>query len=345
MFRLKFNLAGPVYKKLLLRQSHLETPLWQVFKKIPFGYLSFLKSRFMKRVYWITLGLILVYTGLVSIGAVAIYKKGIENSYTKFCEKIFPYPAAYINKEIVPLSRFRIEVESRETWAVTHTQDTPKAEIQQFVAKQLAVRTLYMQAMTQNKITFSEEDYQKQLADSYDQMGGKDKLAQFLNDNYGPNATIELYETWMREKVTQEVVQQTLLEQITLKHILISVAENASDADKEAARQRALKVKEELTDLAKFAEVAAKYSNDLSSKDNGGQLGTTYRGDDAPILSADFEAKAFALPVGQVSDPIFSSNGWHLIVVEAKSGSIPLSRKAYTDKLWQDARIKLLIGA
>ena len=175
-------------------------------------------------------------------------------------------------------------------------------------------------------------------------MGGQDKLAQFLTSNYGPQASINLYETWIREKVVRESVEQTLLEQITLKHILIATPENATPEVIAAAKAKALTVKAELTDLAKFNETAAKYSNDVTSKDNGGQLGTTFRGNDQPVLSAEFEQTAFSLPLEQLSDPVFSPNGWHLIVVVQKTGSIPLSRQSYAQKLWSDAQIKLLIG-
>ena len=60
--------------------------------------------------------------------------------------------------------------------------------------------------------------------------------------------------------------------------------------------------------------MAKQYSKDPGTKDNGGLLGFFSRGQMVP----SFEEAAFALKPNEVSDPVQSRFGWHLILVEEK---------------------------
>ncbi len=62
---------------------------------------------------------------------------------------------------------------------------------------------------------------------------------------------------------------------------------------------------------ANFAALAAKYSTDTSSKAQGGKLGPIR----ASEVVAPFAKAAFALKVGQISQPVHSQFGWHIIYV------------------------------
>jgi peptidyl-prolyl cis-trans isomerase D len=83
-----------------------------------------------------------------------------------------------------------------------------------------------------------------------------------------------------------------------------------------ASLQRAERVRAELAGGADFAEVAKRESSDPGSKENGGDLGSFGRGQMVPA----FEAAAFALPVGEVSQPVATPFGYHLIQVQEKNG-------------------------
>jgi peptidyl-prolyl cis-trans isomerase D len=83
-----------------------------------------------------------------------------------------------------------------------------------------------------------------------------------------------------------------------------------------ASLQRAERVRTELAGGADFAELAKRESSDPGSKENGGDLGSFGRGQMVPA----FEAAAFALPVGEVSQPVATPFGYHLIQVQEKNG-------------------------
>jgi peptidyl-prolyl cis-trans isomerase SurA len=91
------------------------------------------------------------------------------------------------------------------------------------------------------------------------------------------------------------------------RHILIKV----NDLVPEAEAKRKLEVlKERLDNGADFAELAKLNSNDLSAS-KGGDLGWLYPGDTVP----DFEKAMDALKVNEISQPVRSQFGWHLIQV------------------------------
>ncbi len=95
--------------------------------------------------------------------------------------------------------------------------------------------------------------------------------------------------------------------QTRARHILIKTSEVISDAE---ARRRLSSLKERLDNGGDFEELARSSSQDLSAA-KGGDLGWLYPGDTVP----EFEKVMNALQPGQVSEPVQSPFGWHLIQV------------------------------
>lgn len=89
-----------------------------------------------------------------------------------------------------------------------------------------------------------------------------------------------------------------------------------SPADEEETKQRLLEIREEIIQGEDFSEVATDYSEDNSSAKNGGDLGWFGKG----MMVPPFEEAAFSLEPGEMSDPIKTQFGWHLIKVEDKKG-------------------------
>jgi peptidyl-prolyl cis-trans isomerase SurA len=115
----------------------------------------------------------------------------------------------------------------------------------------------------------------------------------------------------MADAAAQETVQQT-----HARHILLKVTPTMSAAD---AKRKLLELKERLDNkAAKFEELARLFSND-SSASKGGDMGWLYPGDTVP----EFEQAMNGLKVGQVSEPVETSFGYHLIeVIERKSDDV-----------------------
>lgn len=112
-------------------------------------------------------------------------------------------------------------------------------------------------------------------------------------------------------------------------HILLRATPEAAAGELESLKTRILAIRQEIADgKITFADAARKYSQDGSAS-QGGDLGFFPRG----RMTAAFEKAAFELPLGQISEPVQTEYGFHLILVEDRKakGTDPL--EAVTDEI------------
>ena len=111
--------------------------------------------------------------------------------------------------------------------------------------------------------------------------------------------------------------------EVHVRHILIAVPRSASAAQVDQARRKAAAVAVEAREPGvNFADLAKKRSEGSSSSD-GGDLGFFKRGTMVP----EFERVAFNLKTGEVSEPVRTQFGWHVLKLEEirKLGMKPLA--------------------
>src|SRR5690348_8311058 len=127
-------------------------------------------------------------------------------------------------------------------------------------------------------------------------------------------------EASLKERYEKEKSRFTLPEQREAAHILIKVPPNATPAQQKAALAQAGKIdKLAKAPGADFGKLAAQYSDDLGSKNQGGELGWLQKGD----TDSAFENALFAMQKGQISDPVLSPEGYHIIDLEdVRSGQV-----------------------
>ena len=115
-------------------------------------------------------------------------------------------------------------------------------------------------------------------------------------------------------KVYDDAVKQMAPEQeVHARHILIRAAAGDEKASK-AAEDKIKAVIVRLKNGEDFAKVAAEVTEDPSGKANGGDLGYFTKEQMVP----EFSDVAFRLDKGQISDPVKTQFGWHVIKVEDK---------------------------
>ncbi len=101
-------------------------------------------------------------------------------------------------------------------------------------------------------------------------------------------------------------------------HILISVKPGASDDEKAAAKKKAAELAAQAkANPAKFGELAKQNSQDAGSASQGGDLGGFGRG----TMVKPFEDAVWSMKVGDISDPVQSDFGWHVIKLNAVNGA------------------------
>lgn len=131
-----------------------------------------------------------------------------------------------------------------------------------------------------------------------------------------------------RRKLEKSV---TIIEQTHAQHILIKVSEIISEED---AHQLIDQIRERIDNGADFMEMAKAYSEDASAS-AGGDLGWVSPGDTVP----EFEQAMNALLPGQVSQPVRTPFGWHLIkVIERRSQDVSEQKQRETARKTIHAR-------
>ncbi len=149
------------------------------------------------------------------------------------------------------------------------------------------------------------------------------------------------YEALARESYQLNQDKMLSSPQIDVSHILISTDER-SDVE---AQEIADKVKQELNaDPSAFDTLVVKYSEDPSAATNHGKFKAVKKGD----MVKSFEDAAFALAEGEISQPVKTSYGYHIIRLDAhiapkkrefsevKEQLIAVERKRHEERIQQD---------
>ena len=133
----------------------------------------------------------------------------------------------------------------------------------------------------------------------------------------------------------QNIAQYSTPEQVAASHILLKIEEK----DEAAVRKQAEEIAKRAKGGEDFAALAKQFSEDESNNTTGGSLGEFGRGTMVP----EFETAAFAMKSGEVSDPVKTSFGYHIIKIEKSqpASTRPLTevRSEIEDQLkWQKAQ-------
>ena len=179
------------------------------------------------------------------------------------------------------------------------------------------------------KVTVTDKQFQDRMKQIIQQVGGQKKLDKLLKQQ---NVTQAQLEDQLKAQMLQDAVQQKVYAGITVSQADIEKYFN-NPANKSQfnvpesvdARHILVKTKAEAEKVralleanntdANWKTVAAKYSTDTGSKNNGGSLGNFPKG----RMVKPFEDAAFALKVGEISQPVKSQFGYHIIEVTKKT--------------------------
>lgn len=159
-----------------------------------------------------------------------------------------------------------------------------------YIVEYLVERHLLAQAAVKEGVADSEE-YKRRLA-LYQ--------AKALRDAYFAQMILPtVTEEEIKKTYDTESVKVTQTERVRARHILV------------ATEQEAKQIRARLDKGEKFEDLAKQYSLD-GSKDYGGDLGYFT----APEMVPEFSKAAFALKPGEISQPVKSDMGWHIIKLE-----------------------------
>ena len=127
------------------------------------------------------------------------------------------------------------------------------------------------------------------------------------------------------QKEAQQLNGKDLIE---VSHILLNVPSTATAAQRDKVAQRVDSLYQAVLAGADFAELARRYSEDKGTAQNGGQLPTLYPG----MTVLPFEEAAYSLQPNQMSRPVLSPFGYHLILMRNRH-PLPAFEQVYPSLL------------
>ncbi|PEZ09352.1 peptidylprolyl isomerase [Bacillus sp. AFS018417] len=201
--------------------------------------------------------------------------------------------------------------DSSDPIATSTAGTVTKGEFDQALKERFGKDMLY-EMMAQDimikKYKVSDEEVDKEFNKVKDQAG--DNFKTFLESNRMKDEE-DLKKQIRSSLAIDKAVKQTVTEKdikarykpdIRASQILVNDEETANN------------IKRQLNSGASFEELAKKYSEDTVSKDNGGDLGYFGPGKMVP----EFEEAAYKLNVGEISEPVKSPKGYHIIKLTDK---------------------------
>ncbi len=153
----------------------------------------------------------------------------------------------------------------------------------------------------------------------------------------GIKASLDITEEQLLERYEQSKASYSTPESRTASHILLTLDSEVSDEESEVIRMKLINIRDQLIQGGDFSELAKINSEDPGSAPTGGSLGEIDRG----IMVKPFEDALFEMAVGDLSSPVKTSFGWHLIRLDEITGGQTKSFDAVKSELVDEISTQL----
>jgi len=185
------------------------------------------------------------------------------------------------------------------------------------------------------KVKISDKEKEEEMNQYIEQYGGKDAfdaalkqsglsktdieqdVIQYLSIKKMLEPKIKITEDDMKKYFEENKDSFNEEEQVQASHILVDDEKTAEEVEK--------KIKEGKD----FAELAKEYSKDPGSAQNGGDLGYFGKGK----MVKEFEDKAFSMKIGEISEPVKTEHGYHIIKLTGKKAAKDAKYEDHKDEI------------
>jgi peptidyl-prolyl cis-trans isomerase D len=198
--------------------------------------------------------------------------------------------------------------------AVNTTASLPRWQLREVAALLNQRRDIAWLPLTRNEFGPRAEVSDEEINDHYSENRIEYRTEESLDVDYviltatdlADSPKIEVSEEDLKTAFAEEIKSLAENEQRSAAHILLRVSDDRDDA---ATLKFAGELREQLVNGGDFAALAKKHSDDPGSAATGGELGAAGRG----VYDPAFEKALFALNEGDLSEPVKSQFGYHLI--------------------------------
>ena len=217
---------------------------------------------------------------------------------------------------------------------------------------------IYKQDAESKGIKISDKDVDAEFDKMVEMYGGEEKLKEALKEN---NLTEEKMKEYTKTNLLMQKYQAKMMKEMEpTEEELKKYYDDHKDEFKMAeashilvkTKEEAEAIKKELDGGADFAKLAKEKSMDTGSAENGGSLGQFTPGQ----MVKEFDEKVFSMKPGEISDPVKTQFGFHIIKLEKISDDFKSAKdavkeavvrekfKEYNDKLEKSAKVKRTVN-
>lgn len=296
--------------------------LWLKIKQCWHVILAFFRREKVRRITTtIVIALAVVIFLFEATFAGLIYIGKQDNPYVRKVAEFIPFPLVIVNFNVVTVNDYYFEDGYIEHFYNQSQRAIPEDISKQIVDQLIDTKILKIKAPAYG-VKITKEEINETISDLVDQSGGQQEVEKVLSSYYG--LTLKDFRTLVADQLLRVKMKDTVPVQVQASHILVKVDSGADQATIDAAKAKADGILAELKNGADFAQTAQTKSDDTGSRDQGGELGWFGRGD----MVTSFENQAFSMKSGDISEPIRTDFGWHIIKVT--------DRKGYEDMSFDD---------
>ncbi|OGF30593.1 hypothetical protein A2533_03785 [Candidatus Falkowbacteria bacterium RIFOXYD2_FULL_35_9] len=233
----------------------------------------------------------------LSFGLLA-YNKPMNSKFVNAVIRIVPYPAAIVDGKIIKLYDWQFEYAAWKKASDDSQTGVIDSQVKEDVLNKMIYDSIILKLAKKYKVTLNQADIDKEILTLADEQfeGSLDKLTEEIKNTFG----------WTLNDFEQRLIAPALYTQKLTETF----------ASNEEAWQKALDeihlIQADIDKAINFDVLAESRSDDTGSAVNGGELGWFGRGEMVP----EFEEAAFSLEPGQISQPVRTEYGYHLILVE-----------------------------
>lgn len=272
--------------------------------------------------------ILLIYAGFGVYFGLEVYKYHSESKYVKFSTKIYPFPAAFVGGNIIWSKEYYQQLAYIRRFSERTKQPYPEEKVlREQIINQLIENRLLSWEASKNGLRVTSKDVNDAFQKIVDQSGGLANVQKTLEDLYDMSEAE--FKDLVKSQVTKEKVQDELIAQVKVLHIL---TKDEGRANEVAAKARSGEP---------WDQLAKTYSEDIKTRDSWGDLGWIARGnlviDNKQV--PEFEEAAFAAKLKEIFGPVKSQVGYQIGKVEDKKGKIQQSYTNWLANLKKETKI------
>lgn len=250
-------------------------------------------------------------------------------------EVVATYVGGEINKsQIMQELKPQLNLQSGEE--VKNFDDFPRVEQEKLI--KIYVNSIFLKKEVEKSNIMTSKEFLEKLENAKMQLAQQELITNYLKSHITDKMVNDEYEKYVGKIKGKQ--------QIDVAHILVKTQKEAND------------IKNRLNKGEKFAALAKEKSIDEASKAKGGDIGYIVLNQPGQLVE-EFEKKAFSLKVNEISAPVKTEFGWHIItVLDKKSVPVPTKEEAkpiidnilaaeiikqYINELEQKADLKIML--